>query len=75
MPWVAIQTEFVVIAAEVLDECVPGTDHSCRIIVFSARTSRADQNRALGAGADAYLTKPASTSQLVDQLQAVLHTS
>ena len=48
--------------------CVP-------IIVFSARTSRADRNRALGAGADAYLTKPASPSQLVDQLQAVLPTS
>lgn len=46
--------------------CVP-------IIVFSARSSRADQNRALRAGADAYLTKPASPNQLVDQLRAVLH--
>ena len=42
------------------------------IIVFSARSSCADQNRALGAGADVYLTKPASTNQLVGQLQAVL---
>ena len=46
--------------------CVP-------IIVFSARSSRADENRTLGAGADAYVTKPASTNQLVGQLQAVLH--
>jgi hypothetical protein len=28
MPWVDIQTEFVVAAAEILGECVPGTDHS-----------------------------------------------
>ena len=48
--------------------CVP-------IIVFSARSSHADQNRALEAGADAYLTKPASTHQLVDQLQIALQTS
>jgi two-component system KDP operon response regulator KdpE len=43
------------------------------IMVFSARSSRADQERALRAGADAYVTKPASVSQLVGQLQAVLH--
>jgi two-component system KDP operon response regulator KdpE len=43
------------------------------IIVFSARSSRADQERASRAGADAYVTKPASASQLVGQLQAVLH--
>jgi hypothetical protein len=30
MPWVAVHTEFVMTAAEILDECVPGTDHSCR---------------------------------------------
>jgi two-component system KDP operon response regulator KdpE len=45
---------------------------SVPIIVFSARSSQADQNRALRAGADAYVTKPASTNQLVGQLQAVL---
>jgi DNA-binding response OmpR family regulator len=41
------------------------------IMVFSARSSRADQERALQAGADAYVTKPASASQLVGQLQAI----
>jgi two-component system KDP operon response regulator KdpE len=45
---------------------------SVPIIVFSARSSRNDQNRALRAGADAYITKPAPANQLVDQLQAVL---
>jgi hypothetical protein len=29
MPWFDIDTEFVVAAAEVLDEGVPGADHSC----------------------------------------------
>jgi hypothetical protein len=36
MPWVAVHTEFVVPAAEILDECVPGTDHSCRTEPFEA---------------------------------------
>ena len=30
MPSVGIHAEFVVAVVEVLDECVPGTDHSCR---------------------------------------------
>ena len=30
MPSVGIHAEFVVAAVEVLDECVPGTEHSCR---------------------------------------------
>jgi hypothetical protein len=36
MPWVAVHTEFVVTAAEILDECVPGTDHSYRTEPFQA---------------------------------------
>lgn len=36
MPWVAVHTEFVMTAAEILDECVPGTDHSCRTEPFQA---------------------------------------
>jgi two-component system KDP operon response regulator KdpE len=46
---------------------------SVPILVFSARSSQADHNRALRAGADAYLTKPASSNQLIGHLQAVLH--
>jgi hypothetical protein len=34
MPWVAVHTEFVLAAAEILDECVAGTDHSCRTEPF-----------------------------------------
>ncbi len=29
MPRVHIQTEFIVAAAEILDERMPGADHSC----------------------------------------------
>ena len=36
MPWVAVHTEFVVTTAQILDECVPGTDHSCRTEPFQA---------------------------------------
>jgi hypothetical protein len=36
MPSVDIPAEFVVAAAEVLDEGVPGTDHSCRAGSFQA---------------------------------------
>ncbi len=30
---VAVHTEFVVTAAEILDECVPGTDRSCLAVI------------------------------------------
>ena len=36
MPWAGIDTEFVMAAAEVLDERGPGTDHPCRAYLFQA---------------------------------------
>ena len=39
MSWVDIDAEFVVAAAEVLDERVPGTDHSGRARAVSVRAS------------------------------------
>ncbi len=36
MPWAGIDTEFVMAAAEVLDERMPGTDHPCRAHLFQA---------------------------------------
>jgi hypothetical protein len=36
MPWAGIDTEFVMAAAEVLDERVPGTDHPYRAQLFQA---------------------------------------
>ena len=37
MAQVDIDTEFIVAAAEVLDERVPGTDHPCRAEPFQPR--------------------------------------
>jgi hypothetical protein len=36
MPWVELHAEFVVAAAEVLNECVSGTDHAGRAEPFEA---------------------------------------
>ena len=39
--------------------------HDVRVIMISARAQSADVERSLGAGADAYLTKPFKTTDLV----------
>ena len=36
MPWIYIQAEYVVAAAEILDERVASSDHSCRTESFEA---------------------------------------
>lgn len=69
--------------ALVLDIMMPGLDgiELCRIIrresevpvlILSARDSEADKVRALGLGADDYVTKPFSAMELVARVKALL---
>jgi DNA-binding response OmpR family regulator len=65
----------------VLDVMMPGIDgievcrridHSrLRVIMLSARDDADTRDRALAAGADAYLTKPFSAIELLDSLEAL----
>ena len=70
----------------VLDANMPGIDgmELCRrirevaatpVIMLTARTDEADVVRALGLGADDYITKPFSPRQLVARVKAVLRRS
>jgi DNA-binding response OmpR family regulator len=43
-----------------------------RIIVCSAKTAAADQDRARDLGADRYVTKPYAPDHLVEQIREVL---
>jgi DNA-binding response OmpR family regulator len=43
-----------------------------RVLMLTAKTREAEQQRGLALGADAYMAKPFSTHELVDQVMALL---
>jgi DNA-binding response OmpR family regulator len=43
-----------------------------RVVMLTARGSQADETRGLAAGADAYVTKPFATQDLVSRVRALL---
>jgi len=43
-----------------------------RILMLTAKGRESDVARGLGAGADAYMTKPFSTRELVDKVRSLL---
>jgi DNA-binding response OmpR family regulator len=59
---------FAVLEAVRADPAVAGT----RILMLTAMGREADQKKALGLGADAYLAKPFSTHELVDLVRELL---
>ena len=46
--------------------------HATRVLMLTARGSSADEARGMAAGADAYLTKPFSTQELVGRVRELL---
>ena len=50
----------------------PGTA-ALRIVMLTAKGQRAEADAGLAAGADAYVTKPFGTHELIDTVRALLH--
>jgi DNA-binding response OmpR family regulator len=46
--------------------------HGTRVLMLTARGSSGDEARGMAAGADAYLTKPFSTQELVGRVRELL---
>ena len=44
-----------------------------KVIMLTAKGREVDQEKGMALGADAYITKPFSTREVVDQVQALLH--
>ena len=42
------------------------------IVMLSAKASKADENKGLETGADAYISKPFSNKELIDRLKSIL---
>ena len=57
---------------EVCQQLRAGGDRSLKIIMLTAKGRESEMAKGLAVGADAYVTKPFSTRELVDQVKGML---